>query len=99
MNRWEKAGAWAVSLSVIGLSTWGLSGLNKHLIAAIDKIGDGAPTKTQTSDLLGSATQTVQKMDSLTGQLSSVAPLADKVLTTTDSGLQQTFQNVNRKCG
>src|SRR6185312_2736404 len=99
MNRCEKAGAWVISLSVIGVSSWGLSGLNRHLIVAIDKIGEGAPTQAQTSALLNSSTQTVQKMDGLADQLSTVTPLADQVLATTNTGLQQTFQNINRKCG
>lgn len=52
MIQWRPISFCAVLAVLIGLSVWGLSGLTRHAIRAIDRWGDAAPAKGQTADLL-----------------------------------------------
>jgi hypothetical protein len=44
MNKGERMAVWAITLVVLALAVWGGCGITKHLIMAIDKWGDTAPS-------------------------------------------------------
>ena len=52
MNQWRPTSICVVLAVLIGLSVWGLSGLTKHAIVALDRWGDAAPDNAKVDALL-----------------------------------------------
>lgn len=85
----------ALLLSLVtGLSIWGFIGLNRHLIAAIDRYAAAAPSAGKLDAL---ATRAADALPAK-GKINQLADSASGTLRTAQQQIQRTSDNLNRPC-